>query len=322
MSGRYRSAWVGEHFGPELGVGPEPHEAGVAAAAVDLASVGPPTQSRWKKLPYRFWYCPQRQRHRLLLVEALTHDEVAHADRRRWRRRWGSTRTRRRRRRRGRVAEEERTMRDAMVSASGQARAGDARRGLAAAGSGARTTQGAGPRVPARRMISARSEGIESWAGSGVRSRGHHSHRIGRARPASFMTMADVSAPSAPAAGQQEGAQPTWGETLSRIVRSALMYVSMVASADPARGEADHRRRRRDVARGPVARRVSARCLRGEPLDFTPTSPAPRLDSHGDLDALVEIDTGVPPAASRSPPTATGTSPGTEDTGEREYPRA
>ena len=64
-------------------------------------------------------------------------------------------------------------------------------------------------------MISARSEGIESWAGSGCGRAAHHSHRIGRARPASFMTMADVSAPSAPAAGQQEGAQPTWGETLS-----------------------------------------------------------------------------------------------------------
>ena len=181
-------------------------------------------------------------------------------------------------------------------------------------------------------MISARSEGIESWAGSGVWSRGAHSHRIGRARPASFMTMADVSAPSAPAAGQQEAAQPTWGETLSRIVRSAPMYVLVMQifggfqpglkqTIDAGASSRD------DAARGPVARRVSSPMFsRGEPLDFYAyITHSPDFDSHGDPDALVEIDTAVPLCgAAKSPGTGTGTSPGTspgmtEDTGEREY---
>ena len=158
-------------------------------------------------------------------------------------------------------------------------------------------------------------------------SRGAHSHRIGRARPASFMTMADVSAPSAPAAGQQEGAQPTWGETLSRIVRSALMYVLVMQvfggfqpgakqTIDAGASSGN------DVARGPVARRISSPMFsRGEPLDFYAyITRSPDFDSHGDLDALVEIDTGVPLCGvAKSPGTATETSPGTEDTGEREY---
>ena len=204
------------------------------------------------------------------------------------------------------------------ASASGQARA-DARRGLAAAGSGARTTQGAGPRVPARRMISARSEGIESWAGSGC-------GRAALTRRRAPRVIYDDG-------GRLRALRPRRGGRRARSPRdrarraadrsSALTYARDAAVRRiPARGEADHRRRRLERRRR-RARSRRATCLRpmfsrGEPLDFYAYMTRSPASTRGDLDALVEIDTGVPLCGvAASPGTATETSPGTEDTGER-----